>query len=97
MQRTDTDVLVAGDPDKTPPELQYGPGGMLHHPDCKASTCAPHTKWEGVNPREYGFLYGVNIIEQWTRPAAGGGADILWVASSWDPYRVFLVRTRINP
>ena len=91
------DVLVAGDPDKTPPELQYGPGGMLHHPDCKASTCAPHTNWEGVNPREYGFLYGVNIIEQWTRPAAGGGADILWVASSWDPYRVFLVRTRIKP
>ena len=28
---------------------------------------------------------------------AGGGADILWVASSWDPYRVFLVRTRIKP
>ncbi|HSD73815.1 MAG TPA: hypothetical protein VLB75_03535 [Steroidobacteraceae bacterium] len=88
------DVLVAGDPGK--PELQYGPGGVLRHPDCKGPTCAPHTNWEGVNPREYGFLYGVNIIEQWTRPAAGGGVDILWNASSWDPYRVILLRTRIN-
>ena len=89
------DVIVAGDPDKTPPELQYGPGGMLRHPDCTQANCAPHTNWEGVNPREYGFLYGVNIIEQWTRPA-GNGVDILWNASSWDPYRVILLRTRIN-
>ena len=47
-------------------------------------------------PREYGFLYGVNIIEQWTRPA-GNGVDIIWNASSWDPYRVILMRTRIEP
>jgi hypothetical protein len=89
------DVLVAGDPDKSPPELQYGPGGMLRHPDCTQKNCAPHTNWDGVNPREYGFLYGVNIIEQWTRPA-GEGVDIIWNASTWDPYRVILLRTRIN-
>ena len=89
------DVLVGGDPEKSPPEHQYGPGGMLRHPDCAGQHCAPHTNWEGVNPREYGFLYGVNIIEQWTRPA-GNGVDIIWNASTWDPYRVILLRTRID-
>jgi hypothetical protein len=89
------DVLVGGDPDKSPPEHQFAPGGMLRHPDCKAPTCAPATNWDGVDPREYGFLYGVNIIEQWTRPA-GNGVDIIWNASTWDPYRVILLRTRIE-
>jgi hypothetical protein len=89
-------VLVGGDPQKSPPELQYAPGGMLRHADCKRSNCAPATNWEGVDPREYGFFYGANIIEQWTRPA-GGGADIIWNASTWNPYRVILLRTRINP
>jgi len=89
------DVIVAGDPEKSPPELQYAPGGVLHHPDCTGKNCAGHTHWEGVNPREYGFFYGVNIIEQWTKPA-GDGVDIIWNASTWDPYRVVLLRTRIN-
>jgi hypothetical protein len=90
------DVLVGGDPEKSPPELQYAPGGMLRHADCKQSNCAPATNWEGVNPREYGFFYAANIIEQWTRPA-GEGADIIWNASTWNPYRVILLRTHINP
>jgi Cys-rich repeat protein len=87
------DVLVAGDPAK--PEGQYGPGGMLRHPDCTAPDCAPHTAARDVNPREYGFFYAANIIEQWTRPA-GDGVDLIWNASTWDPYRVILLRTRIN-
>jgi len=90
------DVLIGGDPGKSPPEFQYAPDGILRHPDCVAENCAGHTGWEGVNRREYGFLYGVNIIEQWTR-AAGDGVDIIWNASTWDPYRVVLLRTRINP
>jgi hypothetical protein len=89
------EVLIGGDPAKSPPEGQYAPGGVLHHPDCVGSTCAPHTAWDGVNPREYGFLYGVNIIEQWTTPA-GKGVDIIWNASTWDPYRVVLLRTHIE-
>jgi hypothetical protein len=89
------DVLVGGDPAKSPPEEQFAPGGILRHPDCTAETCAGSTDWEGVDPREYGFLYGVNIIEQWTRPA-GDGVDLIWNVSTWDPYRVVLVRTRIN-
>jgi hypothetical protein len=89
------DILVGGDPDKRPLEGQFAPGGILRHPDCVGSTCATPTNWEGVNPREYGFLYGANIIEQWIRPA-GDGVDILWNASTWTPYRVVLLRTRIN-
>jgi hypothetical protein len=89
------DVIVGGDPAKSPPENLYAPGGVLRHPDCVDKSCAPHTNWDGVNPREYGFLYGVNIIEQWTRPA-GNGVDIIWNASTWDPYRVILLRTRIE-
>ena len=89
------DVLVGGDPDKSPPEHQFAAGGIMHHPDCTQPGCADSTDWEGINPREYGFLYGVNIIEQWTRPA-GDGADIIWNLSTWDPYRVVLARTHIS-
>ena len=90
------DVLIPGDPNKSPPELLYAPGGILRHPDCVQESCAGSTDWADVNPREYGILYGVNIIEQWTRPA-GSGADLIWNLSTWDPYRVVLLRTRINP
>jgi hypothetical protein len=89
------DVLVGGDPDRSPPEEQFAPGGIMRHPDCTQPGCADSTDWEGVDPREYGFLYGVNIIEQWTRPA-GDGVDLIWNLSTWDPYRVVLLRTRIN-
>ncbi len=89
------DVLVGGDPARLPPEEQFAPGGILRHPACIQENCAGSTDWEGVDPREYGFLYGVNIIEQWTRPA-GDGVDLIWNVSTWDPYRVVLVRTRVN-
>ena len=89
------DLLIGGDPKKVPPEYQYAPGGVLRHPACTAANCETHTKSAEVSPDEYGFLYGVNIIEEWTRPA-GNGADIIWNFSTWDPYRVVLARTRIN-
>lgn len=88
------DLIVPGDPAIA--AGQYGPGGMLRHPDCTAPDCAPHTAARDINPREYGFFYSANIIEQWTRPA-GDGVDVIWNASTWDPYRVILLRTRIDP
>jgi hypothetical protein len=45
---------------------------------------------------DYGWLYGANIIEEWIRPA-GEDVDVIWIASTWDPYRVILLRTRIKP
>lgn len=88
------DLIEAGDPAVA--RDQYGPGGMLRHPDCSEPDCAPTTARPGEREDEYGFFYSANIIEQWTRPA-GKGVDIVWNASTWDPYRVILLRTRIVP
>ena len=89
------DVLVGGDPNHAPLEHQYVPGGILRHPACIAANCVAHTHTNEASPDEYGFLYGANIIEQWTRPA-GDGVDVIWNASTWDPYRVVLIRTHIR-
>lgn len=88
------DVIEAGDP--AVPEGQYGPGGMLYHPKCGGPDCAPHSTRPELKDVEYGWFYAANIIEQWTRPA-GSGVDIMWNASTWDPYRVILLRTHIEP
>jgi len=88
------DVIVGGDP-KVAGSGQYGPGGMLRHPDCTAEGCAPHTDSPYYKPEEYGFFYAANIIEEWIRPA-GAGVDVIWNVSTWDPYRVDLLRTRIS-
>lgn len=77
------------------PKGQFGPGGALRHVDCKAADCAPHSDIFVYHPDEYGFFYSANIIEQWIRPV-GDGVDILWNASTWDPYRVVLLRTHIR-
>jgi hypothetical protein len=88
------DVIVGGDADQRPLADQYAPGGVLHHPACEGERCQPPSVYMMKN--DYGWLYGANIIEEWTRPA-GKGVDVIWNASTWDPYRVILLRTRINP
>lgn len=88
------DLIVGGDADARPLEGQYAPGGVLHHPECTASNCqapSPH-----MPKGDYGWLYGANIIEEWTT-RAGDGVNVIWIASTWDPYRVILLRTRIDP
>jgi len=87
------DVVVA-DP-ANGPKGQFGPGGALRHVDCKEPTCAPHSNIFVYHADEYGFFYSANIIEEWTRPA-GDGVDVIWNASTWDPYRVVLFRTHIR-
>ena len=74
---------------------QFGPGGALRHVACKDPNCAPHSNIFVYHEDEYGFFYSANIIEQWIRPA-GDGVDILWNVSTWDPYRVVLLRTHIR-
>lgn len=89
------DVIVGGNPDVTG-SGQYGPGGMLHHPACRGGSCAPHSNTPFYHENEYGFFYSANIIVPWITPV-GDSVDILWNASTWDPYRVVLLRTRIDP
>jgi hypothetical protein len=89
------DVIAGGDPNVAG-SGQYGVGGMLNHPSCDMKGCAPHTQTEYYHENEYGFFYSANIIVPWITPA-GDGVDIIWNASTWDPYRVVLLRTRIDP
>jgi hypothetical protein len=89
------DVIEGGDPNVAG-SGQYGPGGVLRHPQCKEETCATHTQTAFYDADEYGFFYSANIIEQWTREV-DGGVDVYWNVSTWDPYRVVLLRTRIEP
>jgi hypothetical protein len=88
--------LIAGGDPEVAKSGQYAPGGMLRHPACNDPTCAPHTAARDINPGEYGFFYSANIIEQWTHKADQGVA-VIWNASTWDPYRVILLRTVISP
>jgi hypothetical protein len=90
-------VLVGGEPDDGPqPDNEYRSGGVLRHPDCVGSDCAPHSApLDAAN--ETGLLYAANIIEEWTEVRAGGAVDFYWLVSSWDPYRVTLMKTRVNP
>lgn len=88
-------VIIGGDPAHRPLEYQYAPGGVLYNPACHATACVSGQRTPGLPAKSYGFLYGADIIQQWTRPV-GNGVDIIWNASTWDPYRVVLLRTRIN-
>lgn len=88
------DVIASGDP-SVAGSGQFGDGGVLHHPDCTAAGCAPHTESPLYGASEHGFFYAPNIIERWIRPVAGG-VEVIWNASTWDPYRVVLLRTQIE-
>jgi hypothetical protein len=92
-------VLEAGDPNVSPPDpnSEYGPLGMLHHPACTASDCIagePSAPSHLLAP--YGFLYGPNIFDPWTEVRdEGNSVDLYWNVSTWSPYQVVLLRTRI--
>ena len=47
-------------------------------------------------PADPGKLYAPNIIEQWTEARPNGEADIYWNVSTWNPYQVQLLRTRLR-
>jgi hypothetical protein len=87
------DLIAGGDPEARPLAGQYAPGGVLYHPACQGAGCQARSLQFPDN--DYGWFYGANIIEEWIRPAAGG-VDVLWLASTWDPYRVIMLRTKIR-
>jgi hypothetical protein len=45
---------------------------------------------------DIGRLYGVNIIDAYTQPSTDGGLAITWNVSTWNPYGVVLMRSRIS-
>ena len=40
---------------------------------------------------------GVNIMDAYTQPSTEGGLSITWNVSTWNPYAVVLMRSRIVP
>jgi hypothetical protein len=86
------DLIIGGDPRITPVQGQYAPGGVLYHPACEGENCQERSLQfpEG----DYGWFYGANIIEEWNAPTADG-VDLYWLASTWSPYRVIMLRTHI--
>ena len=44
-----------------------------------------------------GFLYGPNIIDNYTEPDGTGGMNIYWLASIWNPYAVWYFKTNLRP
>ena len=92
-------LLSAGDPEH--PEMsggQYAPGGILYHPDCRGEACVPG---DPPNPAasdivKWGWLYGPNVIDCWTTAHDADAVDLYWNVSTWNPYQVVLMRTRIT-
>jgi hypothetical protein len=89
----------------------YGPGGFLFHYQCQDEPGAPCTHSDPVRPADsylpgcptlvpqpdIGRLYGVNIIDDYTVRSAKGGLLITWNVSTWNPYGVTLMRSRVAP
>jgi hypothetical protein len=44
---------------------------------------------------EFGTPYAPVIVSPWITPV-GLNADVTWLMSTWNPYGVYLMRTRIN-
>jgi hypothetical protein len=45
---------------------------------------------------EPGFLYGANLIPEWTVSRPNNKVDIYWNVSTWAPYQVVLMRSTIS-
>jgi hypothetical protein len=97
------DPTVVGNP--------YGPGGFMFHYGCvdqPSAACArtdPHRPLDSLNPGcapppfpfDIGRLYGVNIIDSYTKPDGHGGLDVFWNVSTWNPYGVMLMKSNVRP
>lgn len=70
--------------------LPSAPRGVVRRPDCTDSACPPHEPFYPAQER--GFLYGANIIQEWTTPR-DDGAELYWNVSTWDPYQIVLLKT----
>lgn len=91
------------------PGALYGPGGFLYHNECVDQAGMACAKTDPVRPADsylpgcpmlspqldIGRMYGVNIIDAYTR-TSGSGLDIAWNVSTWNPYAVLLLRSHIE-
>ena len=101
--------LAPGAPDRA--DTPYGPGGVLFHEDCEDEPGAPCARSDPKRPlsgflpfcvslpfvHDRGRFYGANVIAEYTRPDGAGGVDLFWNVSTWNPYGVLLLRTKLRP
>lgn len=93
------------------PGTPMGAGGLLYHPDCQDTREAQCTRTDPSRPlhiltpfclppnpeTDSGYFYAPNIIAEYTAKNAQGGLDIYWNLSAWNPYRVHLYKSSIQP
>ncbi|MFI5315549.1 MAG: hypothetical protein ACHQ6T_07600 [Myxococcota bacterium] len=100
--------LLEGSPTEVGSPL--GPGGVLFHPLCVDQPGAPCARSDEVRPIDFyfgcfpigktfdnGFFYGANIIDAYTEPDGGGGMNLYWNVSTWNPYGVVYLKTNLQP
>ncbi len=89
----------------------YGPGGVLFHTQCVDAGPAVCARTDPTRPPDFflpgcpsfgalfdvGRFYGPNVIDAYTQVIGTSAADILWNVSTWNPYGVVVVRSRITP
>jgi hypothetical protein len=91
-------LLRAGDPEHPDKSGgQYAPGGILYHPACRGEACVAGEEVDPMLDAKWGWLYGPNVIDCWTTARDAGAVDLYWNVSTWNPYQVVLMRTRITP
>jgi hypothetical protein len=93
------------------PGDHYAPGGLLFHFACRDQgglSCArsdPRRPPDAFLPGcpglgatfDVGNFYAPNIIDAYTRPDGAGGADVYWNVSTWNPYAVSFLRSKVRP
>jgi len=99
----------AGTPDTL--DTPRGPGGVLFDPRCVSKAGHPcaqsdpsrpaHVFNKGCQPplteTDFGHLYAPNIIDAYSQPTKDGAdLDVYWNVSTWNPYRVLLLKTRFH-
>jgi hypothetical protein len=91
------EVLAAGDPMNAQPsaDSEFASGGLLHHEACRTPGCAPgeHTSLYEQTP--WGFFYAPLIVDAWTEARDSNTADVYWFLSTWSPYQIVLMKTRL--
>jgi hypothetical protein len=87
-------VLSAGDPSVSPPLAgsQYAPGGILFHPACTPG-CVPTEPTTGAG--DFGRLYAPIVVDAWTEARGANAVDIYWNVSTWSPYGIVLMKSRV--
>lgn len=73
--------------------LPSAPKGIVARPDCTAADCPPHEPSFAAS--ELGALYSAHVIEPWTTER-DDGVELYWVVSTWNPYQVVLMKTKLN-